>query len=406
MYDPNASFFVDPDGTVVAVAVPIPDSTATAPASAKPTPTPPPPQSLPTAGTSPLSAKSHDITQQAAHANARLARALDLDERQETKAAIEEYMSAAEQYLRCIRLVDDEEELQQEQPSIQQSNSTSIKPILKRRLKAALGTIYNGTNDEQIDFIHYMTNSYAPLRADRVEELKHPAVTRRGVIVRELHVSEHRTPESAGASAAPLTADEISVLKRSSLIASGLFLPWADDDAIKLVVGGSTSLFTDPNGPLALSPQQKTRFHKWARPSEIVLLRQRTGLVKTSSPPIMVKAITPYSIRQQYVTDCSFIASLCICASFERRFQKRLVTSILYPRSPQTGLPTYNPAGKYMVKLWLNGVARQVVVDDLLPIDKYGNLLCSHTSLGGSNSNSTLELWVSIIEKAYMKLCT
>lgn len=208
----------------------------------------------------------------------------------------------------------------------------------------------------------------------------------------------------AASSSAPLTADEISVLIKSSTIASGLFLPWADDDAAKLLVGGSSSLFTDPDGPLALSPQQKKRFHKWARPSEIVLLRQRTGLVKTSSPPVMVKAITPYSIRQQYVTDCSFIASLCICASFERRFQKRLVTSILYPRSSQTGLPVYNPAGKYMVKLWLNGVARQVIVDDLLPIDKYGNLLCSHTSNG--TSNTTLELWVTIIEKAYMKLCT
>jgi calpain-7 len=55
-----------------------------------------------------------------------------------------------------------------------------------------------------------------------------------------------------------------------------------------------------------------------------------------------------------------------------------------------------------MVKLWLNGVARCVVVDDYLPIDKHGNLLCSQTS---NNSASTLELWVTLIEKAYMKLC-
>ena len=53
-----------------------------------------------------------------------------------------------------------------------------------------------------------------------------------------------------------------------------------------------------------------------------------------------------------------------------------------------------------MVKLWLNGVARRVLVDDLLPVDKYGNLLCSHT-----DGRDELELWVPIIEKAYMKLC-
>lgn len=39
----------------------------------------------------------------------------------------------------------------------------------------------------------------------------------------------------------------------------------------------------------------------------------------------------------------------------------------------------------------------QVVVDDLLPVDANGRLLCSASSTPG-------ELWVSIIEKAYMKV--
>ena len=55
-----------------------------------------------------------------------------------------------------------------------------------------------------------------------------------------------------------------------------------------------------------------------------------------------------------------------------------------------------------MVKLWLNGVARAVVIDDYLPVDKYGNLLCSSTT---SSSGTSFELWVCLIEKAYMKLC-
>jgi calpain-7 len=113
---------------------------------------------------------------------------------------------------------------------------------------------------------------------------------------------------------------------------------------------------------------------------------------------MMVKAITPYTIRQKYVTDCSFIASLCICAAFERRFDRKLVTSLIHPQTPD-GTPMCSPSGKYAVKLWLNGVARQVIVDDYLPVDRFGNVLCSHTTTKG------LELWVSIIEKAYMKLC-
>ena len=65
------------------------------------------------------------------------------------------------------------------------------------------------------------------------------------------------------------------------------------------------------------------------------------------------------------------------------------------------GVPVYNPCGKYMVKLWLNGVARKVVVDDRLPI---GRKRDGRARMLGSYTTSKNELWVSIIEKAYMKI--
>ena len=107
----------------------------------------------------------------------------------------------------------------------------------------------------------------------------------------------------------------------------------------------------------------------------------------------MYHTISPYTIKQTLVTDCSFIASLCIAASYERRFRKRVVTGIIYPQSSK-GAPLYNECGKYIVKMWLNGVARRVIVDDRLPVDRNYNLICSHTT-----NNTYLELWVSLLEK-------
>lgn len=104
-----------------------------------------------------------------------------------------------------------------------------------------------------------------------------------------------------------------------------------------------------------------------------------------------------YSIKQTVVSDCSLVASLAVGALHERKFGKKLITSCVFPRHSRTHEPIYNSSGKYSIRLHINGVPRKVVVDDYLPVGRHSQLLCSYSS----NRN---EFWVSLLEKAYMKV--
>ncbi|KAM4705527.1 calpain-7 isoform 2-T2 [Rhinophrynus dorsalis] len=178
------------------------------------------------------------------------------------------------------------------------------------------------------------------------------------------------------------TAEEIEVLRKTSKINGVEYVPFMSVDLRERFAFPMP--FSDKLGKLALSPKQKAIFSKWVRPDEI------------TNNPIMIYTVSSFSIKQTIVSDCSFVASLAISAAYERRYNKKLITSIIYPQNKK-GEPEYNPCGKYMVKLHINGVPRKVIIDDYLPVDHSGELLCSY-------SNNKNELWVSLIEKAYMKV--
>lgn len=178
------------------------------------------------------------------------------------------------------------------------------------------------------------------------------------------------------------TKEEINVLRHSSFINNREYVPFMSVDRLERFAFPVP--ISDKHGKLKLSPKQKERFSKWARPEDFC------------DNPQMVYAISSFSIRQTIVSDCSFVASLAISAQYERRFKKKLITSIIYPQN-KAGEPMYNPCGKYMIKLHLNGVPRKVIIDDYLPLSYNGELLCSF-------SNNNNELWVSLLEKAYMKV--
>ena len=112
---------------------------------------------------------------------------------------------------------------------------------------------------------------------------------------------------------------------------------------------------------------------------------------------IVNNAVSSARITQDLVSDCSFVCSLCITSAFEEKFHKQLITKVIFPQNSYN-LPIHNAYGKYIVKLFINGVPRKVVIDDRLPFDPvHQKLLCSC-------SKDPTEFWVSLVEKAYMKL--
>jgi len=176
--------------------------------------------------------------------------------------------------------------------------------------------------------------------------------------------------------------EEIKVLKCTTVVNGREYVPFIAADLRERFAFPIP--FTDPNGKLELSTKQRQRLKRWARAEEFI------------HEPKMLQIVDCYSIKQTIVSDCSFVASIAISAQYEKKFKKKLITSVIYPQNKK-GEPVYNPCGKYMVKLHINGVPRKIIVDDYFPLGNYNEMLCSYSS-------NKSELWISILEKAYMKV--
>ena len=85
---------------------------------------------------------------------------------------------------------------------------------------------------------------------------------------------------------------------------------------------------------------------------------------------------------------------MILSAGFERKFNKKLITCSIFPQ--EGGKPVINPSGKYCIRLHINGCWRRILIDTHLPYGSHDRKLCSYSA-------DHSELWVSLIEKAYMK---
>ncbi|CAB3367395.1 Hypothetical predicted protein [Cloeon dipterum] len=296
--------------------------------------------------------------------------ALDADESGDKDAALEMYMKAVELSLETKKVTPDEK-LQ-----------LKLKKLATQALERA--EALKGITQNKPDTIRSVGLRAVPEDSSPSEEPSAPAAAPASSSSGRpaLHRGDSAHLVVTGQSS--YSKEEKLVLERTSRINKNEFVPFMSVDLREQF--RLTMPYTDKSGFLALSPKQSKNFARWARPDEIC------------PNPVMFgeNGVDCWSIKQTVVSDCSFVASLAIGALYERRFNKKLITSIIYPCNSKHE-PVYNPFGKYMIKLHINGVARKVVVDDFLPVGKHGELLCSFST----NKN---ELWISLLEKAYMKV--
>ncbi|KAJ2397728.1 cysteine protease [Coemansia sp. RSA 2603] len=178
-----------------------------------------------------------------------------------------------------------------------------------------------------------------------------------------------------------LAPDETDVVRHTSRINGLTFLPWLTNDIDETFV--LDEHYTDKDGLPSLSSKQQRKLWRWRRASQLYNTPQVFGQIGCEH------------IVQETVTDCSFVAALCVSVEYERRFRRQVISRHLYPRN-SSGVPLFNPSGKYMAKLFVNGLWRRVVIDDLLPTAEGGRLLCTYSTVN--------DIGPSLMEKAFLKV--
>lgn len=174
------------------------------------------------------------------------------------------------------------------------------------------------------------------------------------------------------------------MLKKGSVINRVVAPLWTAGTSSSTTAG--TTSFSDPDGLLELSPEQKEAggVH-WRRPREVF-----------ANAEIFSPELRPEDIVQRIVADCSLCASIIVCLLHSRTHDSEAALPSLHPRGPD-GRLYLSPTGVYELKVLFNGAYRRVVIDDRLPFRPDGCPMCM-------TSGGRKDIWPSLVEKAYLKL--
>lgn len=111
-----------------------------------------------------------------------------------------------------------------------------------------------------------------------------------------------------------------------------------------------------------------------------------------------MRPLQGHQIVQRVVTDCSFVAALEVEAQHDAKWGTNLAYAPFYPKDDQ-GYPTWSSNNIYNIRLNFNGKDRCVSIDDRIPCYPDGKPMCAVGAVDGQ-----IQVWLSILEKAYLSL--
>jgi len=152
-----------------------------------------------------------------------------------------------------------------------------------------------------------------------------------------------------------------------------------------LVKVGSKNIYVDHTFKMQLSENQLTKFAKCVRIQDIC----------PDNPQLVADEFRYENILQGNLGTCSVISALIAVCSYDAKFGSSFIKDIFHPKVKDQ--PVYNSSGSYLCRIHFNGSFREIQVDDFLPVDDTGSLMCSRSVVSN-------EFWVSIVEKAMVKM--